>query len=314
VIEVDHLVKRYGEIEALRDISFSIEEGEIVGFLGPNGAGKTTTMRIITGCLSASAGAVRVGNYDVFKNPKKVKRLIGYLPEHPPLYDYMTVSAYLNYVASLKDVSRKKRGTLLENALEECGLKRVRGRLIKHLSKGFRQRVGIAQAIIHDPRVLVLDEPTIGLDPRQITEIRALIKSLAGGHTVILSTHIIPEVTMLCKKVVIIKDGRILTVDTLAGLSSQMQEAEKILIRLSRGREIAVMERLRSIPGVLNVNKGDDVRGFVLEYRTDLSKKQIGDQVSRMAVKNDWGLEEMRPLKMGLEEIFVKLVTRENQS
>jgi len=314
VIEVDHLVKRYGEIEALRDISFSLEEGEIVGFLGPNGAGKTTTMRIITGCLSASSGAVRVGNYDVFKNPKEVKRLIGYLPEHPPLYDYMTVSAYLNYVASLKDVPRKKRGLLLEKVLEECGLKRVRGRLIKHLSKGFRQRVGIAQAIIHDPRVLVLDEPTIGLDPRQITEIRALIKSLAGGHTVILSTHIIPEVTMLCKKVVIIKDGRILTVDTLAGLSSQMQEAEKILIRLLRGREIAVMERLRSLPGVLTVNKGDDVRDFVLEYRTDLSDEQIGDQVSRMAVKNDWGLEEMRPLKMGLEEIFVKLVTRENQS
>ena len=314
MIEVERLSKRYGDIEALRSISFSLGEGEIVGFLGPNGAGKTTTMRIITGCLSASSGTVRVGNHDVFKEPKEVKRLIGYLPEHPPLYDYMTVSSYLNYVAILKDVPKKRRKLMLEKALDECGLKRVRGRLIKHLSKGYRQRVGIAQAIIHDPAVLILDEPTIGLDPKQITEIRALIKGLAGGHTVILSTHIIPEVTMICQKVVIIKDGKILTVDSLEGLSSQMEEAEKIVIRLLRHGESDVVGKLMSIPGVMNVYKGKKTGEFTVEYKTGLGDRYMGDLVSRMAVENDWGLDEMHPWKMSLEEIFVRLVTQEKQT
>jgi ABC-2 type transport system ATP-binding protein len=314
MIEVERLSKRYGEIEALRDVSFSLEEGEIAGFLGPNGAGKTTTMRIITGCLSADSGVVRVGDHDVFKDPKEVKRLIGYLPEHPPLYDHMTVDSYLDYVARLKDVPRRKIKALHDRALKVCGLKMVRGRLIKHLSKGYRQRVGIAQAIIHDPKVLILDEPTIGLDPKQITEIRALIRGLAGGHTVILSTHIIPEVTMICQKVIIIRDGKIAAMDSLEGLSSKMGEVEKTFVRIIRSGNNNVTDQLMSIPGMIEVVEDTERDGeFVLEHKPGL-RERIGDMVSKMAADNDWGLVEIRPVKIGLEEIFVRLVTQEKQA
>ncbi len=219
MIEVANLSKRYGDLAAVRDVSFSASSGQILGFLGPNGAGKTTTMRIITGFMPATSGTVRVDGFDVFDQSTEVRRRIGYLPENPPLYNDMAVAPYLRFVAKLKGMSRADIPTALDRALETCGLTAVRDRLLGHLSKGFRQRVGLAQALIHDPPVLVLDEPTIGLDPRQIVEIRSLIRTLGGKRTVVLSTHILPEVSQVCDKVVIINDGRIVAEDTLANLT-----------------------------------------------------------------------------------------------
>src|SRR5947208_2763612 len=215
MIEVANLSKRYGELAAVRDASFTAPAGQILGFLGPNGAGKTTTMRIITGFLPATSGTVRVEGFDVFTQSSEVRRRIGYLPESPPLYNDMTVAGYLRFVAKLKGMARGDIAAALDRVLETCGLTGVRDRLLGHLSKGFRQRVGLAQALIHDPPVLILDEPTIGLDPRQIIEIRSLIKTLGGKRTVVLSTHILPEVSQVCDKVVIINDGRIVVVDPL---------------------------------------------------------------------------------------------------
>jgi ABC-2 type transport system ATP-binding protein len=219
MIEVANLSKRYGDLAAVRDVSFSAASGQILGFLGPNGAGKTTTMRIITGFMPATSGTVRVDGFDVFEQSTEVRRRIGYLPENPPLYNDMAVAPYLRFVAKLKGMSRADIPAALDRALETCGLTAVRDRLLGHLSKGFRQRVGLAQALIHDPPVLVLDEPTIGLDPRQIVEIRSLIRTLGGKRTVVLSTHILPEVSQVCDKVVIINDGRIVAEDSLANLT-----------------------------------------------------------------------------------------------
>ncbi len=219
MIEVANLSKRYGELAAVRDASFTAPKGQILGFLGPNGAGKTTTMRIITGFLPATSGTVRVEGFDVFTQSSEVRRRIGYLPESPPLYNDMTVAGYLRFVVKLKGMARGALAGALDRVLETCGLTGVRDRLLGHLSKGFRQRVGLAQALIHDPPVLILDEPTIGLDPRQIIEIRSLIKTLGGKRTVVLSTHILPEVSQVCDKVVIINDGRIVVEDQLANLT-----------------------------------------------------------------------------------------------
>ena len=219
MIEVANLSKRYGELAAVRDASFTAPSGQILGFLGPNGAGKTTTMRIITGFLPATSGTVRVEGFDVFTQSSEVRRRIGYLPESPPLYNDMTAAGFLRFVARLKGMARGDLAGALDRVLETCGLTDVRDRLLGHLSKGYRQRVGLAQALIHDPPVLILDEPTIGLDPRQIIEIRRLIRTLGGKRTVVLSTHILPEVSQVCDKVVIINDGRIVVEDELANLT-----------------------------------------------------------------------------------------------
>ena len=238
MIEVANLSKRYGDIAAIRDVSFTAADGEILGFLGPNGAGKTTTMRIITGFMPATSGTVRVDGFDVFEQSTEVRRRIGYLPENPPLYNDMSVTAYLRFVAKLKGLSRGADiAAALDRVLETCGLTAVRERLLGHLSKGFRQRVGLAQALIHDPPVLVLDEPTIGLDPRQIIEIRGLIKTLGGKRTIVLSTHILPEVSQVCDKVVIINDGRIVVEDQLANLTRGRSLEEVFIAAI--GREAA---------------------------------------------------------------------------
>jgi gliding motility-associated transport system ATP-binding protein len=234
MIEVANLSKRYGDLAAIRDVSFTAADGQILGFLGPNGAGKTTTMRIITGFMPATSGTVRIDGFDVFDQSTEVRRRIGYLPENPPLYNDMSVVAYLRFVARLKGMARADLATAVERVLETCGLTGVRDRLLGHLSKGFRQRVGLAQALIHDPPVLVLDEPTIGLDPRQIIEIRGLIKTLAGKRTVVLSTHILPEVSQVCDKVVIINDGRIVTEDTIANLTRGRSLEEVFIEAISR--------------------------------------------------------------------------------
>jgi len=241
MIEVRNLTKRYGDVTAIRDVSFSVATGEILGFLGPNGAGKTTTMRILTGYMPASGGTATIDGFDVFENSFEVRKRIGYLPENPPLYSDMTVEAYLHFVARIKGVPRNAIAAATERAEEICGLTEVRQRLTGHLSKGFRQRVGLAQALIHDPPVLVLDEPTIGLDPRQIIEIRRLIRDLAGNRTVILSTHILPEVSQICEKVVILAAGRIALEERMENLVSQGLSLEDVFLQ-AISREEALLE------------------------------------------------------------------------
>jgi ABC-2 type transport system ATP-binding protein len=233
MIEVENLTKRYGDLVAVQDISFSAQKGQILGFLGPNGAGKTTTMRIITGFLAATSGTVRVAGFDIFEQAHEVRRRIGYLPENPPLYNDMSVRAFLAFVGRIKGLSRASIPEATDRAIERCGLNDVSNRLLGHLSKGFRQRVGLAQALIHDPSVLVLDEPTIGLDPRQIIEIRSLIRHLSGERTVILSTHILPEVAQLCDKVVIINCGRIVADDAIENLTSNLSLEQVFLKYIS---------------------------------------------------------------------------------
>jgi ABC-2 type transport system ATP-binding protein len=230
MIEVANLSKRYGDLRAIEGVSFTAGSGQILGFLGPNGAGKTTTMRIITGFMPATSGTVRVEGFDVFDQSNEVRRRIGYLPENPPLYNDMAVAPYLRFVARLKGIPRRDVGEALERVLATCGIGDVRERLLGHLSKGYRQRVGLAQALIHDPPVLVLDEPTIGLDPRQIRDIRALVRALGGKRTIVLSTHILSEVTEVCDKVVIINDGRVVLEDQLANLTRDGRKLEDIFI------------------------------------------------------------------------------------
>ena len=306
MIHVEHLTKRYGDLIAVNDISFSLQEGDIVGFLGPNGAGKSTTMKIITGCLAADSGSVEIAGYDILKNPNEAKRFIGYLPEVPPLYDEMTVSAYLDYVADLKDVPKKRKKSLKDMAVQECGLEKVYRRIIKHLSKGYRQRVGIAQAIINDPAILILDEPTIGLDPKQVKEIRELIKGLTGKRTVILSTHIIYEVTMICQKVIIINEGKIAAIDTLDNLTSEVGKT-KIVLRV-KGKE-DLTSRLRQIKGVTEVSKIDD--NYYIDYVDE--KDKICEQISKLVLEIGNVILELRTERMSLEDIFVKIVTRDRR-
>jgi len=221
MIEVEGLIKRYGDFTAIEDVSFRVKKGEIVGFLGPNGAGKTTTMRVITGFLPATEGKVHVAGFGVFEEPMEVKKRIGYLPEQPPVYNDMTVQEYLRFVAKIKGVPRSERSSAMDRVVQRCGLKDVLKTVIGKLSKGYKQRVGLAQAMIHDPEVLILDEPTIGLDPKQIIEIRKLIKSLSGDHTIILSTHILQEVSMICERVIIVHEGRVVADDTLEDITAQ---------------------------------------------------------------------------------------------
>jgi ABC-2 type transport system ATP-binding protein len=245
MIEVRNLTKRFGEIVAIRDISFTAATGQILGFLGPNGAGKTTTMRIITGFMPATSGTVKVAGYDIFEDSYEVRKRIGYLPENPPLYGDMTVLTYLRFVARIRGIVKAELGDAVDRVLDKCGLATVAARLVGHLSKGFRQRVGLAQALIHNPSVLVLDEPTIGLDPKQIIEIRTLIRELAGERTVILSTHILPEVSQLCEKVVIINEGEIAVEDSLANLTRDLS-LEQVFLRYitkdSGGSQVATEE------------------------------------------------------------------------
>ena len=232
MIEVRNLTKRYGDLVAISNISFTAATGQILGFLGPNGAGKTTTMRIITGFMPATAGTVKVAGYDIFDDSHEVRKRIGYLPENPPLYTEMTAEAYLRFVARIKGMARNTIEEAIDRVVQTCGLDSVRRRLLGQLSKGFRQRAGLAQALIHDPPVLVLDEPTIGLDPIQIREIRALIQKLAGERTIILSTHILPEVSQICEKVVIINEGQVVLEQDMASLKSSGSTLEDVFLRV----------------------------------------------------------------------------------
>lgn len=313
MIEVDHLTKRYGSLKAIENVTFQVEKGEILGFLGPNGAGKTTTMRILTCFLPATEGTARVAGFDVFDSPMEVKRRIGYLPENPPLYTEMTVDSYLDFVAKIKGVDTGDRKKKIEEVKDRVSIKEYSNTLIKNLSKGYKQRLGLAQALIHDPQVLILDEPTVGLDPNQIIEVRQLIKSLAGNHTIILSTHILPEVSMTCQRVVIISKGKIVAVDTPENLTRQLQGRDRIYLEV-KGPESVVKTKIREIEGVLEVDShrldGDEAYSFSVE--TEL-KKDVRSKIARKVVENGYDLLELRTLTMSLEEVFLQLTTQEEE-
>jgi ABC-2 type transport system ATP-binding protein len=302
MIEVQGLTKNYGELVAVRDLTFQVEAGRIWGLLGPNAAGKTTTMRILTGYLPATSGRAVVAGFDVFDKPNEVKRSIGYLPEVVPLYQDMTVTSYLAFVAEIKQVSKAKRKAAVDRVIGSAGLKDVRGRLIRNISRGFKQRVGIAQALIHDPQVLVLDEPTIGLDPAQIREIREIIKGLRGDHTILLSTHILPEVTQVCDGVVIINEGRLMACASLEDLAASFERNDGVILKLrSSGAEEAAL--IRGIPGVERVAvEGNELR---VEWARG---RDLRDEVTRLAVDKGLGLREMRSVA-SIEDLYMKIVS-----
>ena len=310
MIKVENLTKSYGAFQALKGVSFSVKKGEILGFLGPNGAGKTTTMRILTCFFPATSGKAEVAGYDVFDEPQEVRKRIGYLPENVPLYLDMPVTGYLAFVAGIKGVKSRDIKKHVENIMEECVLTHMSHKLVGELSKGYRQRVGIAQALINDPEVLILDEPTIGLDPKQIIEIRKLIKGLAGRRTVILSTHILPEVSMTCQRVIIINEGRIIASDTPDNLKSKIQGANRLVLKVE-GPSVEVLKNLEAIKGVSKVSKKGEENN-ILELIVDAEKGfDIRREIPPVIVKKGWGLLEQKPLEMSLEDIFVKLVTKE---
>jgi len=305
MIEVQNLSKEFGGRPAIKRVNFQVGKGEILGFLGPNGAGKTTTMRILTCYLSPDEGSAKVAGFDVWSQPMEVKRRIGYLPETPPLYAEMTVGAYLDFVAKIRAIPGAKRRGAAGAALERCGLAGVRHRLIGNLSKGFKQRVGLAQAIIHDPPVLVLDEPTVGLDPEQIIEIRELIKSLGGNHTIILSTHILPEVTVTCTRVAIISYGEIVQEGTIAELA-EGAGAEKVRVRIARDSE-AVATELGRVEGVVAATPGAEAGSYMIDVRPGSPARE---KLAVAAVTQGWGLLEMVTVTRTLEEIYLEATRR----
>ena len=308
MIQAQNLTKHYGEVRALDGVSFHVERGEIVGLLGPNGAGKSTAMKILTCFMPPSAGTATVAGHDIFDAPLAVKRQVGYLPENPPLYPELTVGEYLDFAGRLKGLGGRELGIAKGAVQERCGLATVGGRRIGNLSKGYRQRVGLAQALIHNPPVLILDEPTVGLDPAQILEIRTLIKELATDHTVILSTHILPEVTATCQRIVIISDGRIVAVDTYQNLSEQVDSSRQVRLQVARpGPELA--DRLLALDGVLAVEAEADGA-----YRVESGRERdLREEVARVAVESGAGLLELAGVAVSLEEVFLRLTTEERK-
>ena len=310
MIEVQHLTKRYGPITAVNDISFRVERGEILGFLGPNGAGKTTTMRILTGYMPATAGKAMVAGFDVFDQPIEAKRRTGYLPETPPLYPDMTVAEYLDFVAKVKGVPSGERRQRIRQIMERTRIADVATRLTGRLSKGYRQRVGLAQALIHNPDVLILDEPTAGLDPKQIIETRELIKALAGDHTIILSTHILPEVSQTCQRVVIINKGQVVAVDTPDNLTARLRGSATMYLQVDTSGADAGGSLAR-LPGVTRVVESDR-RDGVIGYEVDSEQgRDVRREIARIVVSSGWGLLELRPMRISLEDVFLSLITED---
>jgi ABC-2 type transport system ATP-binding protein len=310
VIEVQHLTKHYGPLKAVDDVSFRVERGEILGFLGPNGAGKTTTMRVLTGYMPPTEGKAIVAGFDVFDQPIEAKRRTGYLPETPPLYPEMTVRDYLAFVARLKGVPRGERSARLEYVMDRTRVADVAKRHCGKLSKGYRQRVGLAQALLHNPDVLILDEPTAGLDPKQIIDTRQLIKELAGDHTIILSTHILPEVSQTCHRVVIINKGRVVAVDTPDNLTARLRGSESMYLQVD-GLGADVKTALEAVPGVTRVVLSD-TRGTATGFEIDSEAgRDVRRDLASTIVSSGWGLLELRPMRMSLEEIFLHLTTEE---
>jgi ABC-2 type transport system ATP-binding protein len=313
VIEVQHLTKRYGRVTAVNDVSFRVERGEILGFLGPNGAGKTTTMRILTGYMPATDGKAIVAGFDVFEQPVEAKRRTGYLPETPPLYPDMSVAEYLDFVARIKGVPSNERRQRVSYVMDRTRITDMANRLTAKLSKGYRQRVGLAQALIHNPDVLILDEPTAGLDPKQIIETRQLIKELAGDHTIILSTHILPEVAQTCQRVVIINKGQVAAVDTPDNLTARLRGSETMYVQVdSAGADAsAVLGRVGGVTRVAEADRRDGVVGYEVDSERG---RDVRRDLARAIVSGGWGLLELRPLRMSLEEVFLSLTTEDVQA
>lgn len=313
MIEVEQLSKIYGSTAAIQAVTFAVEPGEILGFLGPNGAGKTTTMRILTGYLPATSGTAKIAGFDVHENSMEVRKRIGYLPETPPLYPDMTVESFLYFVARIKGVAAGDRTKQVDNALSRCNLLEKRQVLIRKLSKGFKQRVGIAQAIVHDPPVIILDEPTVGLDPRQIIDVRNLIKSLAGDHTIILSTHILPEVSMTCSRVAIINRGRIVATNTPDQLMAEL--AGEYGYELEIDGDVALAQaRLATLAGVKTVEPIADQQSESNRPKLRLSLQpncDPGREIAATLVHAGFGLYEMRRTRVSLEKVFLELTTEE---
>ena len=310
MIEVQHVTKRYGRVTAVDDVSFRVEKGEILGFLGPNGAGKTTTMRILTGYMPATEGKAVVAGYDVFTHPIEAKRRTGYLPETPPLYPDMTVREYLDFVARIKGVPSAERKTRVATVMQKTHIADMADRHCSKLSKGYRQRVGLGQALIHNPDVLILDEPTAGLDPKQIIETRQLIRDLAGDHTIVLSTHILPEVAQTCQRVVIINKGRVVAVDTPAGLEARFKGAETLFVQIDGGNDEAG-EALARVTGVSRVAAAEGTAGaFEVESEQGVD---VRSELAKTIVTRGWGLLELRRMRMSLEDVFLQVTTDETQ-
>jgi gliding motility-associated transport system ATP-binding protein len=315
MITVKGLTKRYAHNTAVNDISFEVQKGQIVGFLGPNGAGKTTTMRMLTCFLTPSAGTATVAGFDILEQPFEVKKRIGYLPETPPVYPEMRIAEYLTFVGQIKGLSGSDLRTRVDYSCERCAVADVKDKIIGKLSKGYRQRVGLAQAIIHNPDVLILDEPTAGLDPKQINETRDLIKSLAGDHTIILSTHILPEVSQTCEQVIIINKGKVVATDSVSNLQGRARSGESVLLEIGARSgsvdPVAVRRKLEQVAGVTRVVfKEDGQKNAVFEVEGQKGRSLRGD-LARSVVESGWDLNELRAASMSLEEIFLQLTGEE---
>ena len=311
MIEVEHLTKRYGTVTAVDDISFRVNKGEILGFLGPNGAGKTTTMRVLTGYMPATDGRAAVAGYDVFDHPIEAKQRTGYLPETPPLYPDMTVREYLNFVAKIKGVAPKDRAARVDQVMTRTWVADMASRACGKLSKGYRQRVGLAQALIHNPEVLILDEPTAGLDPKQINETRRLIKALAGDHTIILSTHILTEVEQTCQRVVIINKGKVVAEDTPENLTRRLRGSATMFVQVDGDRAAEAQAALARVDGVARVTSAD-ASGTAFEVESE-SGRDVRRELARAVIGGGWGLLELRPMRLSLEDVFLSLTTEERQ-
>lgn len=310
VIEVNGLTKYYGDRPAVVDVTFEVPRGQVLGFLGPNGAGKSTTMRILTGYISASAGTASVGGFEVFDHPVEVRRRVGYLPENTPLYGEMLVVDYLAFMCRLRGVPPKRRRRQIDHAVEVCGLSARRRELIGRLSRGLRQRVGLAQAIVHDPDVLILDEPTSGLDPAQTREARELIRGLGRHHTVILSSHILPEVSATCERVVIINEGRLVADDTPQQLAQRLSQGGTEVEMTVRGTPTAVRRRLAKMPGLdsYEVERGEEGQ---VQVRVRGQREDLREQLSAAMVGAKLGLLEIRTRTLSLEDVFLQVTTEE---
>ncbi len=310
MIEVRNLTKHYGDKKAVNDISFTVNDGEILGFLGPNGAGKSTTMNMLTGYISSTSGQALINGVDILEDPIKAKSYIGYLPEIPPLYLDMTVHSYLNFVFDLKKCKLPRRSHM-KDVMTLCKIQDVENRLIKNLSKGYKQRVGLAQALINNPPVLILDEPTVGLDPKQIIEIRTLIKRLGKNHTVILSSHILSEIQAVCDRVIIINHGVIAADDTATNLSNQVSTDHRIMVRID-GEKAAVLQAIRSIEGIEYVRADMEREKGIWEYEIEAQPNQdIRYEINRIAKENNWNILLLKTMEMTLEDIFLKITMGE---
>jgi len=317
MIKVEGLTKRYARTVAVDDISFEVEKGQIVGFLGPNGAGKTTTMRVLTCFLPPTSGKATIAGFDVLEQPQEVKKRIGYLPETPPVYPEMEVIEYLTFVGQLKGIPSSDIKRRADDVIGRCSLGDVRTKLIGKLSKGYRQRVGIAQAIIHNPDVLILDEPTSGLDPKQIIEIRDLLKALAGDHTIILSTHILSEVEHSCDRVIIISQGKLVAQDSVDNLTNRLRGAEAVCLEIEtadgRPAPEEILGRLEQVSGVSRVVMREPRDGRVTFEVESLQGRHIRSELARSVVNSGWNLSELRPVGLSLEDIFLQLTTSEKK-